>query len=51
MQSFAPASNGALGTLDLMIAADADEHDATLVTNDRAFAALPELRLEDWTKG
>jgi len=40
-----------LGALDLMIAAHAVEHDATLVTNDRAFAALSGLRVEDWTTG
>jgi tRNA(fMet)-specific endonuclease VapC len=39
-----------LGALDLMIAAHAAEHDMTLVTNDRAFSAVPALRLEDWTQ-
>jgi len=38
-----------LGALDLMIAAHAVEHDAVLVTNDRAFDAVPGLRIEDWT--
>ncbi len=38
-----------LGALDLMIAAHALEHDAMLVTNDRAFEAVPWLRVEDWT--
>lgn len=38
-----------LGPLDLMIAAHAVEHDAILVTNDRAFGAFPGLRVEDWT--
>ena len=38
-----------LGALDLMIAAHAVEHDAILVTNDRAFGAVPGLRVEDWT--
>ena len=40
-----------LGPLDLMIAAHAAEHDAALVTNDRAFSAVPGLRIEDWTVG
>ena len=40
-----------LGPLDLMIAAHAGEHDAVLVTNDRAFGAVPGLRIEDWTAG
>jgi tRNA(fMet)-specific endonuclease VapC len=38
-----------LGALDLMIAAHAVEQDAVLVTSDRAFDAVPWLRLEDWT--
>ena len=38
-----------LGALDLLIAAHAVEHHAVLVTNDRAFGAVPGLRLEDWT--
>jgi tRNA(fMet)-specific endonuclease VapC len=38
-----------LGALDLMIAAHAVEHEAVLVTTDRAFGAVPGLRLEDWT--
>ena len=38
-----------LGALDLMIAAHAVEQDATLVTSDRAFDAVPWLRVEDWT--
>jgi tRNA(fMet)-specific endonuclease VapC len=39
-----------LGALDLFIAAHAVEHDAVLVTNDRAFGGVPGLRLEDWTR-
>jgi tRNA(fMet)-specific endonuclease VapC len=38
-----------LGPLDIMIAAHAVEHDAIVVSNDRAFSAVPGLRLEDWT--
>jgi tRNA(fMet)-specific endonuclease VapC len=38
-----------LAALDLMIAAHAVERDAVLVTNDRAFGAVPGLRIEDWT--
>jgi tRNA(fMet)-specific endonuclease VapC len=39
-----------LGALDLLIAAHAVQHDAVLVTNDRAFGAVPGLRVEDWTR-
>jgi tRNA(fMet)-specific endonuclease VapC len=39
-----------LGALDLLVAAHAVQHDAVLVTNDRAFVAVPGLRLEDWTQ-
>jgi tRNA(fMet)-specific endonuclease VapC len=39
-----------LGALDLLIAAHAVQHDVVLVTNDRAFGAVPGLRLEDWTR-
>lgn len=35
---------------DLWQAAIAVQHDAILVTNDSHFAAIPGLRLEDWTK-
>ena len=38
-----------LGPLDLMIAAHAVEREAVLVTSDRAFRAVPGLRVEDWT--
>jgi len=38
-----------LGPLDLMIAAHAAEREATLITSDRAFGAVPGLRVEDWT--
>ncbi len=39
----------ALAPLDLLIASHALSTDATLVTNDHAFAQVPMLQLEDWT--
>jgi tRNA(fMet)-specific endonuclease VapC len=39
-----------LGVVDLLIAAHAVQHDAVLVTNDRAFSAVSGIRLEDWTQ-
>lgn len=38
-----------LGPLDLLIATHAQCVGAVLVTNDRAFAQVPDLQLEDWT--
>jgi tRNA(fMet)-specific endonuclease VapC len=38
-----------LAPFDVMIAAHAVERDAMLVTYDRAFGAVPGLRVEDWT--
>ncbi len=38
-----------LAPLDLLIAAHAVTLDAVLVTSDRAFAQLPQLRCEDWS--
>ena len=38
----------ALGSLDMLIAAQALEIDATLVTSDRAFRNVPDLKVEDW---
>lgn len=38
-----------LGSLDMLIAAHAIHTDCVLVTNDRAFAQVPDLRVEDWT--
>jgi tRNA(fMet)-specific endonuclease VapC len=40
-----------LSLFDTMIAAHALAHDFTLVTNDKAFARIKGLRVEDWTKG
>jgi tRNA(fMet)-specific endonuclease VapC len=38
-----------LGALDMLIAAHALSVDAVLVTNDKAFGAVPNLRIEDWS--
>jgi tRNA(fMet)-specific endonuclease VapC len=38
-----------LGPLDLLIAAHALAIDAILVTSDRAFGAVTDLHVEDWT--
>ncbi len=38
-----------LAPLDMLIAAHALGSNAVLVTNDRAFAQVPALRIEDWT--
>jgi len=39
----------ALGSLDMLIAAHALQAQLTLVTNDAAFARIPQLLIEDWT--
>ncbi|MBZ5521278.1 MAG: type II toxin-antitoxin system VapC family toxin [Acidobacteriia bacterium] len=39
-----------MGNLDLMIGAHALALGMVLVTNDRAFARIKKLRIEDWTK-
>lgn len=39
-----------IGNLDLLLASYALAHDMVLVSNDRAFQRVPNLRLEDWTK-
>jgi tRNA(fMet)-specific endonuclease VapC len=39
-----------MGNLDTMIGAHALALGATLVTNDRAFTRIRELKVEDWTK-
>jgi tRNA(fMet)-specific endonuclease VapC len=38
-----------LGSLDLLIAAQALAAGAVLVMNDRAFNQIPHLQIEDWT--
>lgn len=38
-----------LGSLDMLIAAHALQADCVLVTNDRAFSQVADLRIEDWT--
>jgi tRNA(fMet)-specific endonuclease VapC len=40
-----------MGNLDVMIGAHALAVDVILVTNDRAFARIKKLKVEDWTKG
>jgi tRNA(fMet)-specific endonuclease VapC len=40
----------AIGSLDMMIAAHAVALGLILVTNDRAFARIKQLKIEDWTK-
>ena len=39
-----------MANLDLMIAAHALALNLVLVTNDRAFARIKKLKIEDWTK-
>jgi predicted nucleic acid-binding protein len=39
-----------ISDLDLMIAAITMKHRGVLVTNDRDFERLPELRCENWLK-
>jgi tRNA(fMet)-specific endonuclease VapC len=39
-----------MGNLDMMIAAHALAEEAVLVTNDRSFRRLKDLKIEDWTK-
>jgi tRNA(fMet)-specific endonuclease VapC len=39
-----------MGNLDMMIAAQALAARATLVTHDRVFSRVKQLKLEDWTK-
>lgn len=40
-----------LSPLDMLIAAHAVSVGATLVSNDRAFQMVPNLQVEDWTRG
>ena len=39
-----------MGNLDIMIAAHALSTQAVLVTNDRVFRRVKQLKIEDWTK-
>jgi tRNA(fMet)-specific endonuclease VapC len=39
-----------MGNLDMMIAAHSLAEEAALVTNDRSFRRLKELKIEGWTK-
>jgi tRNA(fMet)-specific endonuclease VapC len=39
-----------MGNLDLMIASQGVAMEATVVTNDRVFRRIKDLRIEDWTK-
>ncbi len=39
-----------MGSLDMMIAAQALAANSVLVTNDRAFSRIKRLKIEDWTK-
>lgn len=50
LRSSLEASGTPMGNLDMMIAAQALAADATLVTHDRVFHRVRDLRLEDWTK-
>jgi hypothetical protein len=49
---FEPCDNVGIpmGNLDMMIAAHALAEEAVLVTNDRSFRRLKDLKIEDWTK-
>jgi tRNA(fMet)-specific endonuclease VapC len=40
----------AMGNLDMMVAAQALAAEAILVTNDRSFRRLKNLKIADWTK-
>lgn len=42
-------SGARMGNLDMMIGAHAVAADLVLVSNDRAFARIKKLKLEDWT--
>lgn len=43
-------SGDPMGNLDIMIAAHALSTQAVLVTNDRVFRRVKQLKIEDWTK-
>ena len=48
---FLRARGRALSQVDMMLAALARSMDATLLTSDRDFEALPHLRVENWLTG
>ena len=50
LRSSLEASGTPMGNLDMMIAAQALAANATLVTHDRVFHRVRDLKLEDWTK-
>ncbi len=43
-------TGASMGNLDLMIAAHALATQAILVTNDRAFSRIRQLKIQDWTE-
>jgi tRNA(fMet)-specific endonuclease VapC len=50
LRSALESSGIPMANFDLMIAAQALAVDATLVTHDRVFRRLKQLKIEDWTK-
>jgi tRNA(fMet)-specific endonuclease VapC len=50
LRSVLERSGDPMGNLDMMIAAQALAAQAVLVTHDRVFHRVKQLRLEDWTK-
>lgn len=50
LRSALERSGDPMGNLDIMIAAHALSAQAVLVTNDRVFRRVKQLKIEDWTK-
>jgi tRNA(fMet)-specific endonuclease VapC len=50
LRSSLETSGASMGNLDMMIAAQALAAGATLVTHERVFHRVRDLKLEDWTK-
>jgi tRNA(fMet)-specific endonuclease VapC len=50
LRSFLEDSGTPMGNLDMMIAAQALAAGAVLVTHDRVFRHVKDLRIEDWTR-